>query len=152
MSTRLRVAAILVHDSRVLLVSTKRGRPGYLVPPGGGVADGESLTAAVAREVREEAGLAVTPGPLLAYRELQTPRGSTLELYFAAALAPGAVPEPTEGRTVSWLRLANLTMTPHYPEQLADLCARAADSAAGAVYLGRADLTVFDWKEHPAGD
>jgi len=140
---RVRAAAIVVDDEgRVLLVSTKRGRPGYLVPPGGGVEKGESLAEAVARELREEAGLVVRPGPLLAYRELLTERGVTLELYFAARLAsPAAPPEATtEGRDVRWVALDVLATVPHYPEQLAALARQARAGAAGAVFLGQADL------------
>ena len=147
MPTRLRVAAIIVQDARVLLVSTKRGRPGYLVPPGGGVEHGESLAAAVVREVAEEAGLTVAPGRLLAYRELWTDKGLTVELYFAARLAPGSSPASEEERTVRWLPLAELAAVPHYPERLAELCARAADPRAGAEFLGSADLRDSGEKE-----
>ena len=61
------VAAIVFDDDdRVLLI--ERGRPpgvGLWSVPGGRVELGESLAAAVAREVAEETGLTVEVGPLI---------------------------------------------------------------------------------------
>jgi ADP-ribose pyrophosphatase YjhB (NUDIX family) len=142
MGVRLRAAAIVVHDGQVLLVSTKRGAPGYLVPPGGGVQAGETLQEAVVREVREEADLAIEAGRLLGYRELVHDGGMTLELYLAASLAgnldlPSGV--PPEDRCVRWIALGDLPGVPHFPEQLAELCRQALTAHTGALYLGRAE-------------
>jgi len=147
---RVRVAAIIVDAGRVLLVSTKGGRPGFLVPPGGGVEEGEALAAAVEREVREEAGLAVQAGTLLAYRELHTRRGLALELYFGARLSaadptPGAA---TEGRQVCWVALDELPAQQHFPEQLGELARQWAAGDAGACFLGRADLRPLGGATH----
>lgn len=60
------VGAVVVRDGRVLLI--RRGQPpleGRWSVPGGRVEAGESLQEAVAREVREETGVQVRPGPLL---------------------------------------------------------------------------------------
>jgi ADP-ribose pyrophosphatase YjhB (NUDIX family) len=61
------VAAIVFDDAdRVLVV--ERGRPpgeGLWSVPGGRLELGESIAAAVAREVREETGLTVEVGPLV---------------------------------------------------------------------------------------
>jgi 8-oxo-dGTP diphosphatase len=60
------VGAVIVDGDRVLLV--KRGREplkGEWSLPGGAVEVGESLEAAVAREVREETCLNVEVGPLI---------------------------------------------------------------------------------------
>lgn len=139
---RVRVAAIVVHEGRILLVSTKRGKPGYLVPPGGGVEEGEGLAEAVEREVREEAGLVVRAGKLLAYRELQMNRGLALELYLSACLDPGEAPpdEPAEERDVLWVALDELPGLPHFPGQLAELARLSASGEGGALFLGTADL------------
>jgi 8-oxo-dGTP diphosphatase len=54
------VGAVIVHDSRVLLI--RRGHDpmkGHWTLPGGVLEVGESLTQGVAREVREETGLEV---------------------------------------------------------------------------------------------
>ena len=55
-------AAVVIHEGRVLLI--RRGKEplrGRWVVPGGTVELGESLEAAVVREVQEETGLLVTP-------------------------------------------------------------------------------------------
>jgi len=60
------VGAVIVHEGRVLLV--RRGREplkGHWSLPGGVLEIGESLTAGVAREVKEETGLSVEPLELI---------------------------------------------------------------------------------------
>jgi 8-oxo-dGTP diphosphatase len=60
------VGAVIVHESRVLLV--RRGSEpmkGHWTLPGGVLEVGETLTEGVAREVREETGLAVEPVELV---------------------------------------------------------------------------------------
>jgi len=56
------VGAVVIHEARVLLI--KRGKEplrGRWVVPGGTVELGETLQAALAREVLEETGLVVAP-------------------------------------------------------------------------------------------
>ena len=61
------VGGVLIDRDRVLLI--RRAHPplaGEWTLPGGGVEVGETLEAAVVREIREETGLHVTVGPVLA--------------------------------------------------------------------------------------
>jgi ADP-ribose pyrophosphatase YjhB (NUDIX family) len=61
------VGAVVVQDGRVLLVK-RRSEPlaGQWSLPGGAVEVGETLAAALAREVFEETGLTISVGPLVA--------------------------------------------------------------------------------------
>jgi 8-oxo-dGTP diphosphatase len=66
----LAVSAAIFRDDRVLIV--RRARPpahGLYTLPGGGVELGETLEAAIVREVREETALNVEPVALAGYRQ-----------------------------------------------------------------------------------
>jgi 8-oxo-dGTP diphosphatase len=54
---RLRVAAVLPYQGRIVLVRHRKDDAVYHLLPGGGVEVGESVGDALAREVREETGL-----------------------------------------------------------------------------------------------
>jgi 8-oxo-dGTP diphosphatase len=67
----LAVSAAIVRDSKVLLVRRARHPAlGVYTLPGGGVEAGETLSEAVAREVREETSLVVEPVALAGHREV----------------------------------------------------------------------------------
>ena len=142
METRVRVAALIIHDDRVLLVSAKSS-PDHLVPPGGGLEAGETLVEAIEREVREEAGVAIEGGELMAFGETIRDGGTQLELYFAARLTqdpPSEAGVSEENRQVRWVALSALPSTLHFPEQLSELCERVRGQTVGPLYLGCREL------------
>jgi 8-oxo-dGTP diphosphatase len=57
------VVAVILHEGKFLAIERAPSVPrsGYWAPPSGGIEPGESQAEAVAREVAEEVGLAVTP-------------------------------------------------------------------------------------------
>ncbi|MCU0513652.1 MAG: NUDIX domain-containing protein [Anaerolineae bacterium] len=62
---RLNVAGVIRRDNHILLVEFTDASGRHYNLPGGGVEEGETLAAAVRREVREETGVEVDVGPLL---------------------------------------------------------------------------------------
>lgn len=59
---RIRVAAIIIEDSKILMVAHKKKDRIYWLPPGGGVNFGESLEDALKREIAEEVNINVAVG------------------------------------------------------------------------------------------
>lgn len=96
-------AAVVILGRRVLLASRPPDKPprGWEFP-GGKVERGETLQAALARELREELGATAYPGDVM-YR-IKTPR---LELYFIRTLLGDdpAKLQPQEGQQLHWAAL-----------------------------------------------
>ncbi len=85
MSTiRIRVAGILVKDSKILLVRHEKNEKSYWLLPGGGVDFGESAEAALVREFQEEVGLSIRVGKLVLVHDSIPPNRhrQVLNLYF----------------------------------------------------------------------
>jgi ADP-ribose pyrophosphatase YjhB (NUDIX family) len=88
------VGAIVIHDGRLLLVQRGRGAGrGLWSVPGGRVEGGERMTDAVTREVLEETGLPVEPGPWVGCVERIGPDHHFVIHDYTASLAPGVSPE-----------------------------------------------------------
>ncbi len=86
---RLAVRAVIVAGGRLLLVNAYPGAASDLwCAPGGGVERGQSLAANLVREVREETGLGIRPGRLLAVEEFHNPDTGfhQVEILFRARL------------------------------------------------------------------
>lgn len=143
METRIRVAGLVIQDDHLLLVTTKKGAPGFWVPPGGGVEQDEAIGEAVEREILEEADLRVQAGKLIGYREVFRTDRLELELYL---LAQPSVDQPctdgvsTEDRGLRWVPLAELSQIPHFPDKLTEMVQHALRGIDGAFYLGAARL------------
>lgn len=134
----LAVSAAIVRDGRVLLVRRARPRAhGVWTLPGGVVEAGETLSEAVAREVREETSLAIAPVVLAGYREFilrdvaQRVERHFVILAFAARWIAGEPLLNEELAEAQWLppsALAGLKTT----EGLAEIVAEAFQRLAGA--------------------
>jgi len=83
------VVAVVTRDGEVLVIRRAAGvpRPGYWTPVSGRIQPGEGQPEAVAREVREEVGLRVTPRAKV--WECDTDDGRFRLYWWLATAAPG---------------------------------------------------------------
>ncbi|MFM2356563.1 MAG: hypothetical protein RLZZ528_2299 [Pseudomonadota bacterium] len=91
-SPRVAVRAIILRDDRLLLVNAYPGQRSDLwCAPGGGVHSGSSLPENLIREVHEETGLTIDPGPLALVNEFHDPRTGfhQVDLFFRATIVAG---------------------------------------------------------------
>ena len=130
-------------DDRVLMVEQGREAQRYWLLPGGGVRFGESLSQALVREVREELGLRIAVGPLLAIVESISPEPAypkhVVHLIFDVSAAREADVVPQEAtvlgaRFLSENELQAADVRPPVAEFLA-ACLRERPSSPQ--YLGR---------------
>ena len=122
----LAVSAAIIRDGKVLIV--RRARPpaaGLYTLPGGVVEAGETLEAAVAREVLEETSMTIAPVALAGFRETIARDGDErVERHFVilcfASRWLGGEPvlneELSEARWIDPAELANLSTTPGLAE------------------------------------
>jgi ADP-ribose pyrophosphatase YjhB (NUDIX family) len=116
----------VVHDDAGRLLLIRRGHPpnaGTWSLPGGRVEPGETLEQAVVREVLEETGLAVRPGPVAGTVVLPGP-GSTYEVTdfvctLEAPAAPVAGDDAADAVFADAAALAGLECSPGLLETLA---------------------------------
>jgi len=100
------VGAVVVAGDALLLV--RRATPpqvGRWTVPGGRVEGGETLAAAVEREVAEETGLEVSCGPLVGWAERIGPDHHFVILDFRAELRdpPGSATAGGDAAEVAWV-------------------------------------------------
>jgi ADP-ribose pyrophosphatase YjhB (NUDIX family) len=132
---RISVKALIIDAGRILLANHRDDAGIYFLLPGGGQEFGESLTAALVRECREEIGVEVEVGELLGTRDYiashhefaATDKAHQVELMFrctltAASPTPslGAVPDPRQ-IGVEWIELAQLASVRLYPRRLGEV-------------------------------
>ena len=147
------VAAVLTQpDGRVLLAQRPPGKvyAGHWEFPGGKVEAGESLDAALARELHEELGIVVTRTCRWITRVFVYPH-ATVRLNFFRVFQWEGVPHPHEGQLFSWQLPDAVEVTPLLPANFPILKALAlppvlgishAESLGVDSFLARLDVAL----------
>ena len=93
---RIRVAALITIDERVVLVRHRKDDATYHLLPGGGVEHRETLAQALVREVAEETGLGIAVGRPLLISDTIAPDGSrhAVNIVFDATVTHGSLADP----------------------------------------------------------
>jgi 8-oxo-dGTP diphosphatase len=134
---QVRVAAIIIHDKRVLLVEHRKRGQRYWVLPGGRLEANETLDAALRRELREELGLTARIGRLAIVSEMIAPDRHVVNLIYLAEV--GEMPEPrldAKDPVLSdwkWVPLTELRRLDFRPPIADAIIAAVKDGASGTV-------------------
>lgn len=139
---RVRVAALMVHDGKVVTVRHRAGDSVYHLLPGGGVDYRETLETALRREIAEETGFEVEIGAPLFINDTIDPNGTRhlVNITFSATITGGRITDnPIDDRVeavelVNACDLTSLDMRPPIAAELADWLSAQAKPAAR--YLG----------------
>ncbi len=136
---RIRVAALIFHESKILLLAHRKKNNVYWLPPGGGVGYGESLPEALKREIKEELGIDIEVGNVLIICDSIEPKlkRHILHVFFQCSHTSGEYHLGKEKRLhdfsfFSAEELRNITLFPPVKEEL---CAFMEGSDSRAVYL-----------------
>jgi len=132
------VAAIIEHEGKLLVCQRRRGSNFELQWefPGGKREDGETLQAALARELHEELGVVAQVGPEIHRLQHQhAATGAPFELVFFAARAPVAEIRNLEFERIEW-RAPKTLLELDFLEADRDLVAKLASGAIHARWPG----------------
>ncbi|MFP5381959.1 MAG: Nudix family hydrolase [Gammaproteobacteria bacterium] len=149
------VATVLTQpDGRVLLAQRPAGKPyaGYWEFPGGKVEPGETLEAALVRELHEELGIIVEAPCRWITRVFEYPH-ATVRLNFFRLFAWQGEPHPHEDQVFSWQRPDAVEVTPLLPANFPVLKALTlppllgithAEALGVDTFLARLDVALAD--------
>jgi 8-oxo-dGTP diphosphatase len=139
---RVRVAALVLIEGRILLVRHNKDGEVYHLLPGGGVEAGETLASALRRELAEETGLDCTVGDAVLINDTIAPDGSrhVVNITFACDAPATAVPELGIDERIEAVELVDVSRLPELdlrpPMAEALIAAIGAERTGPPVYLG----------------
>ena len=114
--TRIPCVGAIIRDGAGRLLLIKRGHDpeaGKWSLPGGRIEPGETDAQALVREMREETGLTVVPGPLLGAVERPGPDGRIIDIRdYAATVTGGTLTAGDDAADAHWVTAADV---PHLP-------------------------------------
>lgn len=139
---RVRVAALMLIDGKVVVVRHRFGQDTYHLLPGGGVEFGETLAGALQREVLEETGLVCEVGRPLILNDTIAPNGErhVVNITFEVNIVGGALtglPQDERVEHVDLIAPTKLCELDFRPP-IADRIVQAIESGAGweCMYAG----------------
>ncbi len=116
---KIRAAVILEQQGEILLAKHKRGTLEYWVLPGGTVEEGETVSRAGVREIREETGLAVEIVKLAFVSEvIGAPGGKhIIDFFFKGSIISGELKKGKDRRLeeIRFIPLSALSSLRFYP-------------------------------------
>ena len=135
-------AAVVERDGRFLVTRRQRGvhLEGFWEFPGGKCEEGETLGAALARELQEELDVAVTIGAEL-LETVHAYADRSVELHFFGCEILGE-PRPLVGQQMRWVARDDLGQLPFPPADVELIALLTNGSAAATPPLPSTDTTV----------
>ena len=113
---RIPCVGAIVRDSAGRLLLIKRGHDpeaGKWSLPGGRIEPGETDAQALVREMREETGLTVLPGPLLGAVERPGPGGTIIDIRdYAATVTGGTLAAGDDAADARWVAATDVPRLP----------------------------------------
>jgi 8-oxo-dGTP diphosphatase len=129
MTPQVRVAAVIARRGQILVVEHRKREQRYWVLPGGRLEAGETLAAALKRELQEELSLQAEVGPLLAVYETLAPDRHTVNLAYRVEIGSAAPRIDASDEVLTswrWMEVAQLNRVDFRPplaQQLAEMIA-----------------------------
>lgn len=147
MSRQIRTSAkaVVIQDGKILAVRLNDGEEEWYILPGGGQDSEETLSEAVEREVREEAGIDVKCKDLLfAIEGVHGEDFHRVDLVFLCEYIGKALNDELHRDTnqvgIDWLKVSELNKLPLYPSKLRRAIMNFYDGKEYAKYLGNEEI------------
>lgn len=123
---RVRVALVIIHKGKILLVKHRKEGREYWLLPGGGLENNETVEMCAVREAMEETGLNISLGKLLFTSESINPNGKKhiINMFFIGFLKDRDIDvcihdrDIVDARFVSMHDLEKLTLYPNIKKEL----------------------------------